>query len=154
MQRNSLIGIGALVVIIVLLLVWARGVSEPRENVAQVWRETNVLCLPFGHQNLVQHIHPHLTITVDGESEPIPANTGVNPTCMSELHTHDATGQLHIETTVPNKTFTILDYFAVRGESIEREGYNHQVFVNSMLIDPTSYTFEDLDRIEVRYTGG
>lgn len=45
------------------------------------------------------HIHQHLSITVDGQQVPVPANLGVDPRqgSMSALHTHDTSGIIHVE---------------------------------------------------------
>jgi hypothetical protein len=47
----------------------------------------------------VNHFHVHLDIFVDGKPVPVPANLGIDQSAqaMSELHTHDAKGVLHIE---------------------------------------------------------
>ena len=42
------------------------------------------------------HWHPELTITVKGQKQEIPANIGIGITHES-IHTHDATGTLHLE---------------------------------------------------------
>ena len=50
----------------------------------------------------VEHIHSHLTVTVDGQPVPVPALIGVdeNAQTLSPLHTHDASGILHVESPV------------------------------------------------------
>jgi hypothetical protein len=52
-----------------------------------------------GHQGLVQHIHAHLDIFVNGKRVSVPALVGINQAAqyLTELHTHDATGVVHIE---------------------------------------------------------
>ena len=58
------------------------------------------------------HIHPILKIIVNDQLKEIPANVGINPTCMMSLHTHDNTGIIHVES--PEKRdFTLGDFFAV-----------------------------------------
>jgi hypothetical protein len=52
---------------------------------------------------------------------------------------------------VRGKTFTLLDYFDVRGESIERAGYHYHTYVDGQLVDPATYVLEDLDSIELQY---
>ncbi len=43
------------------------------------------------------HIHPFLTIIVDGQQVPIPTDVGITPTEQHySPHTHDATGKLHV----------------------------------------------------------
>ena len=41
------------------------------------------------------HIHPHLTIKINGEEQNIPANIGSVP-CHLPLHTHDNDGVIHV----------------------------------------------------------
>jgi hypothetical protein len=47
------------------------------------------------------HFHPLLKVFVDGTQVPVPANIGIDPTKdpmqMAGLHTHDATGTVHVE---------------------------------------------------------
>lgn len=75
------------------------------------------------------HIHPVLRILVDGREVPIPANIGLSQTCHRILHTHDATGTIHVE---PNfyKEYTLGDFFSVWGEPFFREGYEIKMTVD------------------------
>lgn len=58
------------------------------------------------------HIHPNLRIVVNGQDVTIPAGIGIKPGCMNSIHTHDASGKLHVE--APEKRdFTLADFFAV-----------------------------------------
>jgi hypothetical protein len=52
-----------------------------------------------GHEGLVEHIHAHLDIYVDGKHVSVPALVGINAAAgyLTELHTHDASGVIHIE---------------------------------------------------------
>jgi hypothetical protein len=52
-----------------------------------------------GHSGLVEHYHAHLDIFVDGKKVSVPQLIGINPGAgyLTELHTHDATGVVHIE---------------------------------------------------------
>lgn len=60
---------------------------------------------------LGMHIHPVLSINIDGQAVPVPANIGIDPTCMKAVHTHDETGTMHLE--YPEKhDFTLADFFA------------------------------------------
>jgi|SRR3989344_2369025 len=64
------------------------------------------------HQNIALHIHSDLKILIDGEEFPIPANIGVSTGIMRPVHTHDATGKIHIEGPYP-RDFTLGDFFNV-----------------------------------------
>ena len=43
------------------------------------------------------HFHAHLDLLINGQSQPVPAGLGLTSTKDSELHTHDASGVIHIE---------------------------------------------------------
>ena len=60
---------------------------------------------------LSMHIHPNVEINVDNQKVAIPANIGIDPSCMRAIHTHDESGQMHVE--YPEKhDFTLADFFA------------------------------------------
>ena len=66
------------------------------------------------------HIHPNLKIVIGGKNVPIPEGIGIVDGCMHPLHTHDATGQLHVES--PEKRdFTLGDFFAVWGKPFDKD---------------------------------
>ncbi|MDJ0341039.1 hypothetical protein QMK19_08560 [Streptomyces sp. H10-C2] len=50
-------------------------------------------------EGTVNHFHAHLDVIVDGKAVPVPANLGIDQAAqaMSELHTHDAAGVVHVE---------------------------------------------------------
>jgi len=117
--------------------------------------DTNVACLPNGHQQLAVHIHPVLSISVDGTPETIPANIGITQNCMAELHTHDATGTIHVETATTNRLseLSFADFFAVWGMPIERAGYDVAIQVNGASVASVDEVgFHDGDRVEFVYT--
>jgi len=59
------------------------------------------------------HFHPHLDIRVNGAAVPVAANIGVDPTTgtMSELHTHDASGIVHIESAAKDDRYVLGQLF-------------------------------------------
>jgi hypothetical protein len=63
------------------------------------------------------HIHPTITVTINGVKQTIPANIGISPDGQSfhEIHTHDATGTLHVETNSPRE-FRVDEFFAIWGQ--------------------------------------
>jgi len=69
--------------------------------------------LSVGPMGTAAHFHVHLDIFVDGLPTPVPANVGVVPATggMSALHTHDATGILHIEAPEKDSRFTLGQFF-------------------------------------------
>ncbi len=58
------------------------------------------------------HIHPELSIMVNGTEVFVPQNLGVDATGMTSIHTHDEKGIIHVEAPV-KKDFTLGDFFAV-----------------------------------------
>lgn len=73
-------------------------------------------CLRF--EGDAQHIHPYLRIVTIGRPVTIPAFIGIRAqpeggACLEPVHTHDASGILHIESTSPTQTYTLADFFAI-----------------------------------------
>jgi len=73
------------------------------------------------NEQLAYHIHAHLTIYMNGQQVPLVANTGIAPvgvtsnanvTCLYWLHTHDATGVIHIESPT-TKIYTLNQFFDI-----------------------------------------
>jgi len=75
---------------------------------------------PIGNINCLvnenYHIHSHLTIIREGRVLAIPKNIGLQG-CAYEVHTHDATGYIHIETQSYHR-ITLGDFFAVWGQPL------------------------------------
>jgi hypothetical protein len=63
--------------------------------------------------NLVYHSHPNVTITINGANVPL-ANNSFNSSCSQPLHTHDASGVIHVETD-ENRDYTLHDWFLLWG---------------------------------------
>ena len=63
------------------------------------------------------HVHSHLTILKDGQPLAIPADIGIVPGCTYDLHTHDMTGIIHVESPAPAR-FTLGQFFAVWGQPL------------------------------------
>lgn len=77
------------------------------------------------------HIHLHLSLWVNGEQIAIPAGLGfkdpieqngivVDGICLYELHTHDASGILHVEAPEP-RAYTLGQVFRVWGRPLESD---------------------------------
>ncbi|MGB9252292.1 MAG: hypothetical protein WCC28_21545 [Mycobacterium sp.] len=74
----------------------------------------NAAGLPMlGREGNVEHIHAHLDVLVDGQAVPVPADIGIDvrSRTISPLHTHDATGVLHIESPV-KRQFSLGEFFS------------------------------------------
>lgn len=109
------------------------------------------------------HIHAHLAIYVDGKPVTVPANVGLSAAAQlfSPLHTHDATGVIHIEAARPSKAFTLGAFFDVWGVLFTgnqlgsyRSGGNQAVstYVNGRRVaNPVDYRLQPHDNIVIGY---
>lgn len=148
-QKHIIIGVSIAALLAVLL--WWSSTLTPSAS-AGYWPGTDVPCLPHGHQNLALHIHPTLQLFVQGEEVPVGANIGISRTCMAEVHTHEADGMLHIESTDRNATYTIVDFFKVLGEELERDGFTLTATVNGEEVeDIETYILRDHDAVVLSY---
>lgn len=149
-NNSALLGGALLFIAIVILFSWPR-LANPYRKTISMWKDLGVDCLP-SHQNANLHIHPTLTIKVDGKKEIIPANIGIVQGCMAETHTHDADGVIHIESVEAGRTFTLAQFFKVWGKELERDGFRAQIFADgNSVTDPNTLIMRDLQVIEINY---
>lgn len=97
-------------------------------------------------EQLVYHIHSHLALYISGRQTAVPMGIGIVPPrqvtqnfvtggkCFYWLHTHDATGIIHIESP-SQRVYTLGDFFDVWGRPLSATGLlGHKgpvtVFVN------------------------
>ena len=71
---------------------------------------------PLREEGQVVHTHQHLDLFVDGEQVTVPAQIGIDSGggFISDLHTHDPSGIVHIESPT-QRDFTLGEFFAVWG---------------------------------------
>lgn len=150
--KNWMYGIGV-VVVLGGLFAWPI-INDDSKALVKAWDEVDVDCLSGGHQVAQLHIHPQIRITVDGSPESIPDDMGSVRACtMAEIHTHDSSGTLHVESTLSSKEFNLGQFLVVYGEPLEREGYNLEVRVNGEASEASAdLVFEDRQVIELIYT--
>jgi hypothetical protein len=69
--------------------------------------------LDLGPMGMAEHYHPHLRIIINGSEVLVPANIGVDPAngAMSDLHTHETDGTIHIESDRAGEVFTLGQLF-------------------------------------------
>lgn len=112
------------------------------------------------HTGIAMHIHPHLRIAIKGKEQKIPSEIGVKPGCMRPVHTHDDTGEIHLEFPV-EQDVRLGQFFAVWGKTFNRtcifeycnsaEG-TVKFFVNGQANEEfENYLMKDGDKIEIRY---
>ena len=156
--KNTATILGALIVVggVIGGLVWymAAHPSAPRTN-----REVALACTTDMATQF--HIHPNLTIIVNGQQAPIPENLGVRPACMTSIHTHhEKDGTLHVEAP-ERRDFTLGDFFAVWEQPFSKDEIlsykvdgTHQirVTVNGKEVDIFENTvMRDKNRISIVY---
>jgi hypothetical protein len=97
-------------------------------------QQINGITCQAGEQVLF-HIHAHLTIFVHGAPRQVPAGIGIAPpyeveptpsgafvagaTCFMWLHTHSADGIIHTESPI-KRTYTLGDFFDIWGQPLGR----------------------------------
>ncbi len=62
--------------------------------------------------SVAMHMHPYLSIVIDGSNVTIPASIGLSG-CAEPLHTHDASGIIHAEAPDTNTQYTLGDFFQI-----------------------------------------
>ena len=109
---------------------------------------------------LAEHIHPDLTIIIDGQNVPIPAGIGLGPNGNLPIHTHNSSGVLHVESTklLP---FRLRDFFTIWGQKFSKNDILGNVANKTHKITMTvdgrpsnafgSLLLQDLQDIVIRY---
>lgn len=89
------------------------------------------------NEALTFHIHPYIRIVINGQNITIPANIGIvqtgGSTCFQPVHTHDASGIIHIESPT-NVNYTLADFFKIWNSTyhtISINGVEHPIVFNS-----------------------
>ena len=125
------IWLGILIAIVLLgLFIWPKLNNPDNEKISK-WDDLDIECLTNGHSNPAQHIHPNLEILIGGQKQIIPTDIGITKSCMAEVHTHDDSGKIHIESNRASKQFILDQFFALWGEKIEKDGYNLEMTVDN-----------------------
>jgi hypothetical protein len=70
-------------------------------------------------EQVLFHIHAHLTIVVRGVARQVPAGIGIGGSCFSWLHTHAADGIVDVESPLV-RTYTLGNFFDVWGQRLDR----------------------------------
>lgn len=108
------------------------------------------------------HIHAHLAVYVNGKSVPVPNGVGADPQgqFLAPLHTHDATGVIHMESsqTYPFTLGQFFDVWGVKFTTSQLGGYTAgngnvlQVYVNGKPVtNGPSHVMNPHDVIVVGY---
>lgn len=99
------------------------------------------------------HWHPELSIYIAGKKQVIPADIGLNPV-EQPIHTHDATGEIHLEFggVVHTSDITLGQFFRVWGKDMRSFGTNMKMTVNGKVnTEYENYIMHDGDKIELKF---
>lgn len=104
-------------------------------------------------EQLAYHVHAHLTILDNGNPVTVPAAVGIAGGCTYWLHTHDASGLVHVE--APSaRPFTLGQFFDIWGQPLSTAnvaGHRGHVttYVNQQPFtgDPRTISLEDKESI-------
>jgi hypothetical protein len=119
--------------------------------------------LPLGLNTLAQegvatHYHSHLDIFVDGKRVVVPSGVGINQGAgyITELHSHDNRGVIHIESPKENDHFSLGQFVAewgvfLNGRCIGAYCDGLKWYLNGKLQtgNPQSYTLQSHDEIAI-----
>ena len=108
--------LGIFLVVAVALIVLYR--TQSSSGTANGQPVASITC-DSGEQ-LATHYHAHLDILYKGQPVKVPANIGIQPTCLYWLHTHDDTGVIHVEApqSQASRQFTLGEFFKVWGQPL------------------------------------
>lgn len=152
-------------VLAVLLIAACGGIEKPSVGAnsplsSKTVGSDDILSLCIQHKNIAFHIHMTLEIYILGKKQAIPANAGIPKGCMHVIHTHDKTGELHIESPYYHQ-FHLKDFFTIWGKAFNRDcifeycvGENHTLsfFVNGVENDEyENLPLRDGDVIRIVY---
>jgi hypothetical protein len=119
--------------------------------------------LPLGLNTLPQeavntHYHSHLDIFVDGKKVTVPAQIGINVGAgyITELHTHDTRGVIHVESPKDNDSFTLGQFMAEWGVFLNSrcigaycDGLKWYLNGKVQTTNPQTYTLRSHDEIAI-----
>lgn len=135
--------IGVLVVVVGLAIFVVQIFSGPATLDADVLSRTGL------------HWHPELVILVKGVRQPIPAHIGLEGVIERPIHTHDATGVIHLELSglVKKSDTTLGQFFKVWKKTLSDFGTSTPRMTvngvaNTALLD---YPMKDKDKIELYF---
>ena len=111
----------------------------------------------------MMHIHPHLSLVVDGKAAAVPANIGIDPslwhvhtldsygmTGMAPLHTHRDDGVIHVES-YKDQDYTLGELLDIWGMPFDN--YNIKVTVDGNPVsDYRDHVFNDGEQIVMNIT--
>ena len=124
--KNVLIGVGTLVVI-GGLFAWPI-INDKNRPIVAAWKKAGIACLG-PNVTVGKHIHPTLSISVDGVNESFDRDLGIARGCVGEFHVHKGNvGTLHLETISSTKEFKLSDFSLIYGKQKKLRRNNSYYF--------------------------
>lgn len=125
----------ALPILLVTSIIGTIGfIIQPNVDIALAQNENDVSTNP-----IIMHIHPHLSVLVNGKPIVVPEQVGIDPSlwknhsldeygmqsmsemnmsAMAPLHTHDDSGIVHVESTI-NRDYTLGEFLSIWGMNLD-----------------------------------
>ncbi|HSX31116.1 MAG TPA: hypothetical protein VLE99_04320 [Candidatus Saccharimonadales bacterium] len=69
----------------------------------------------LGEEGTATHTHTHLDVYIHGQKTAVPAEIGILSNGISPVHTHDASGVIHVESPDANASYTLGQFFNIWG---------------------------------------
>ncbi len=113
---------------------------------------------PLPQEAVTTHYHSHLDIFVNGKKVTVPALIGINPGAnyITELHTHDTRGVIHVESPTKNDHFTLGQFVAEWGVFLNGRcmgaycnGLKWYVNGKRQTGNPQTYTLQPHDEVAI-----
>lgn len=159
-MKNNIIWSALVVIVVVAGLLWLNSSSKEAEVAKDNLTSREVALTCTTDMATEYQIHPELTIMVNGEEVLVPKDLGINPDCMTAIHTHGEKHILHVESPV-QRDFTLGDFFAVWEKDFSStklldnavtETSEIVVTVNGALVNTFENTIlRDKDKIVITY---
>ena len=142
-----------IIVVILLALFSYPRISGRKSDFNKQLEAAGLDCLVMGRGQIGQHIHPVLKVLIDGQPKPIPANIGVTSACMAEIHTHDSSGTIHLESTDVGETFTLGQFLTFWDDPEILSLVDAELTVDGQPYtdNPTKLILKDKQQVELRY---
>lgn len=158
-MKKTIIIVG-IVALIAGLIYWSGASKRKERSELESMSSRDVALRSTTDMATEYHIHPEISIFVNGQEVLIPNNLGVKATGMTAIHTHDEKGIIHVEAPI-KKDFTLGDFFAVWNKDFSstklldnavNENTEIVVTVNGQRVDTYENTMlRDKDKIVISY---
>jgi hypothetical protein len=134
-RRVTIISIAAAIVLVAgVIITYAVYVNSHSQSQSQTRTIVNPSYPPVDNvycdaqEQLAFHIHAHVSIYINGQAAPLPAQIGIagDQSCLYWLHTHDTTGVIHMEAPV-NRSFVLGNFLDEWSTVFPNLGYPTQL---------------------------